>query len=112
VKNLSHSPLQTIAATAGRSARGWLGVGAVVWAVVGGSVALAEGLAPGGLPASEMPKELAAVGLDEHLDSQVDLSLEFQSHNGETVSLESLLSGDIPTLLTLNYYMCEILCLL
>lgn len=110
MKNPSHNSLQTISATAGRAVRGWLGLGAVVWAVVGGTVALAEGLAPGGLPASEMPEELAAVGLDEHLDAQVDLSLEFQSHNGETVSLESLLSGDIPTLLTLNYYTCETLC--
>ena len=57
-----------------------------------------------------MPAELAAVGVDEHLDAQVDLGLEFQSHTGETVDLASLLGGDIPTLLTLNYYTCETLC--
>ncbi|HCH61576.1 MAG: hypothetical protein CL927_12565 [Deltaproteobacteria bacterium] len=72
--------------------------------------ALAEGLAPGGRPASDMPEEMAAVAVDEHLDAQVDLSLRFNSHTGESVTLESLLTGDIPTLLTLNYYTCETLC--
>ena len=75
-----------------------------------GNVAWAEGLAPGGRPASDMPEELSAVAVDEHLDAQVDLGLQFQDHTGKTVALGNLVTGDIPTLLTLNYYTCETLC--
>lgn len=75
-----------------------------------GAPAGAEGLAPGGRPASDMPEELAAVGLDEHLEAQVDLGLEFRSHDGSVVSMQDLLVGEVPTLLTLNYYTCETLC--
>lgn len=57
-----------------------------------------------------MPEQLAAVGVDEHLDAQVDLSLSFETHDGATVTLEELLGGEVPTLLTLNYYTCETLC--
>ncbi len=71
---------------------------------------MAEGLAPGGRPAADMPEELAAVAVDEHLGQQVDMSLQFRSHTGETVRFGDLVGGDIPTLLTLNYYTCETLC--
>ena len=84
--------------------------GGLVGAATVGSLAWAEGLAPGGRPASDMPEELAAVAVDEHLDAQVDLSLQFQDHTGKTVTLGDLVTGDIPTLLTLNYYTCETLC--
>ena len=39
-----------------------------------------------------------------------DLDLSFTTHTGDTVTLGSLVEGDIPTLLTLNYYTCETLC--
>ena len=83
-----------------------LGIGLHTWS----PPAAAEGLAPGGLPADQMPAELAAVGVDEHLEAQVDLALEFRSHDGSSVALADLLSGEVPTLLTLNYYTCETLC--
>lgn len=92
------------------AAAGLLAVG-----VTAASPAMAEGLgggslAPGGRPASDMPEELAAVAVDEHLDAQVDLSLRFESHDGSEVVLNDLLKGEVPTLLTLNYYTCETLC--
>ena len=78
----------------------------MVGLTVMGNVAWAEGSAPGGRPASDMPEELSAVAVDPNTsDAQVDLGLQFQDHTGKTVVLGDLVTGDIPTLLTLNYYM-------
>jgi protein SCO1/2 len=57
-----------------------------------------------------MPAELAAVDVEEHLGAKVDPELVFQSSDGATVKMGDLLVGDVPTLLTLNYFTCETLC--
>ena len=90
-----------------------LGVGAaVVMCFVGGmsTTAGAEGLRDAGLPADQMPAELAAVDVEEHLGAVVDPALTFRSESGAPVSMGDLLVGDVPTLLTLNYFTCETLC--
>jgi protein SCO1/2 len=46
----------------------------------------------------------------EHLGQQLDLGLEFTDDRGRTVQIRSLLEGDRPVLLTLNYFRCRTLC--
>jgi len=70
----------------------------------------AESLREGGMPASQMPTELAAVDVEEHLDALVDPALTFRSDDGSEVTMGELLVGDVPTMLTLNYFTCETLC--
>lgn len=69
-----------------------------------------EGLGTGRRLADEVPPELAAVAVDEHLGAPVDPSLSFRAEDGSIVRLGDLLTGDIPTLVTLNYFTCETLC--
>ena len=70
----------------------------------------AESLSQGGMPAAQMPSELAVVDVEEHLDAEVDPALVFRSDTGVEVTMGELLVGDVPTLLTLNYFTCETLC--
>ena len=60
--------------------------------------------------AEDLPRELEGVGVDERLAEQLDLSLEFTDHNGETVTLADYVRGDVPVVFTLNYYGCPMLC--
>jgi len=60
--------------------------------------------------AEQLPKELEGVGITEHLGDSVDLNLTFADHTGKMVALRELVRGDIPVLLTLNYYGCPMLC--
>jgi len=95
-----------------------LSQGAALWGLVLGlSVAAgmpmqahAESLSQGGMPAAQMPSELAVVDVEEHLDAEVDPALVFRSDTGVEVTMGELLVGDVPTLLTLNYFTCETLC--
>ena len=60
--------------------------------------------------AEALPAELEGVTVVERLGEQVDPDLSFVDHTGATVRMADLLEGDIPVLLTLNYYTCETLC--
>ena len=60
--------------------------------------------------AEQLPKELEGVGITEHLGQSVDLNLTFADHTGKMVALRDLVRGDIPVLLTMNYYGCPMLC--
>lgn len=60
--------------------------------------------------AEALPTELEGVTVVERLGEQVDPDLSFVDHTGATVRMADLLEGDIPVLLTLNYYTCETLC--
>lgn len=62
-------------------------------------------------PASIDPSELDGVGIDQKLDSRIDLDLEFVDANGETVVLRELFRGK-PVVLSLVYYECPMLCTL
>ncbi|HEX6851915.1 MAG TPA: SCO family protein [Candidatus Polarisedimenticolaceae bacterium] len=59
-----------------------------------------------------LPKELEGVGVDEKLDAQVPLDLEFTDDLGRKVTLRDFVRGDKPVVLTLNYYRCPMLCTL
>jgi len=54
-----------------------------------------------------IPKE---AGIEEHLDQQVDLELEFIDTNGSAVPLRSLIRPNRPALIVPVYYRCPRLC--
>jgi protein SCO1/2 len=56
------------------------------------------------------PEELVDVRIDEQLDAQLPLDLEFYDEDGRTVRLRDYFDGRRPVVLTLNYYRCPMLC--
>ncbi len=58
------------------------------------------------------PRGLDGVGLTDRLDNQVPLDLAFTDENGRSVTLRDLVRPARPTILTLNYYRCPMLCTL
>jgi len=62
-------------------------------------------------PASQVdPASLKDVGIDQHLDEQVPLDLQFKDENGSTVRLGDYFKKGRPVILTLVYYQCPMLC--
>ncbi|MFN3412976.1 MAG: SCO family protein [Thermoanaerobaculum sp.] len=59
--------------------------------------------------AEPLPKELEGVGIEERPGAQVPLDAVFLDENGRDVRLAELLNGK-PTILTLVYYRCPMLC--
>ncbi len=53
---------------------------------------------------------MKGIDVDEHLGLEVDPSLRFVDHNGESVTLGDYLDGKRPVLLTMNYFRCPVLC--
>lgn len=62
-----------------------------------------------GIAASERPKALEGVGIDQRLDEQVPLELAFRDEAGRAVRLADYF-GKRPVLLALVYYDCPMLC--
>jgi protein SCO1 len=63
-----------------------------------------------GVPsAGAMPELLQDVGLDQQLNTQLPLNLEFKDEQGRTVRLGDFF-GKRPVILTLAYYECPMLC--
>ncbi|MBL8189081.1 MAG: SCO family protein [Acidobacteria bacterium] len=60
-------------------------------------------------PAGVRPPVLKDVGIDQLLDQQVPLDLEFKDENGRTVKLRDY-AGNKPIILSLVYYDCPQLC--
>lgn len=60
-------------------------------------------------PAGVRPPVLKDVGIDQLLDQQVPLDLEFTDENGRTVKLQDY-AGSKPIILSLVYYDCPQLC--
>ena len=56
------------------------------------------------------PKELEGVGIDEKLGAQLPLERVFTDSDGQPRTLGSVLEGDKPVILTLNYSNCPMLC--
>lgn len=56
------------------------------------------------------PKRLGGIDIEEHLDSQLPLDLEFSDTQGQTVELSKFVRGDLPVIFTLNYSDCPMLC--
>ena len=62
-------------------------------------------------PASQVaPSDLANVGIDQRLNQQVPLDLEFKDETGKTVKLGDFFHSGRPVILNLVYYTCPMLC--
>ncbi len=59
---------------------------------------------------TEVPKELADIGIDEKLGTQLDLSMKFKDDNGNEVTLGSFFDGKHPVIISPIYYSCPGLC--
>jgi len=57
-----------------------------------------------------MPRDLQGVDVQERLGEKIPADLTFTDHTGKRVQLKELVHGDVPVLLTLNYYRCKMLC--
>ena len=91
--------------------RGNASVGAVARVLAVLLVALAL-LAPSDVRAqiAGMPRELAHVGVNEHLDGQLPLDTSFRDHTGKPVKLRDFFDGKRPVVLTFAYHSCPVLC--
>jgi cytochrome c oxidase subunit II len=85
-----------------------IGSGSVVLSQPGYPSAPA-GSQPRSTPASQRPPVLDRVGIDQHLNEQLPLDLEFRDETGKTVKLRDYF-GSKPVLLTPVYYECPQLC--
>jgi len=56
------------------------------------------------------PKQLAGVGITEHLDTPIPKDLAFTDSDGHEVTLGQLFDGHRPVVLTMNYSNCPMLC--
>src|SRR5271167_3295648 len=62
-------------------------------------------------PASQMsPADLSNIGIDQRLNQQVPLDLEFKDETGKTVKLGDYFHWGRPVILNLVYYTCPMLC--
>jgi protein SCO1/2 len=62
-------------------------------------------------PASQVaPADLANVGINQRLNQQVPLDLEFKDETGKTVKLGDYFRSGKPVILNLVYYTCPMLC--
>jgi protein SCO1/2 len=57
-----------------------------------------------------LPADLQGVGVDEHLNRQIDLGLTFTAENGYPVRLADFFHQGKPVILNLVYYSCPMLC--
>ena len=64
-----------------------------------------------GLTAETSPPALARIGIDQKLDAQLPLDLQFRDESGKTVRLGQYF-GEKPVVLSLVYYECPMLCTL
>jgi protein SCO1 len=62
-----------------------------------------------GTPADQQPLILKKVGVQQRLNTQLPLNLEFRDETGKTVQLGDYF-GQRPVILSLVYYQCKILC--
>lgn len=76
------------------------------------ALAAAKPVTPDRIPDRQeaLPKPLEGVGIDEHLDTELPLDLEFTDERGERVRLRDYFDGRVPVILTLNYSDCPMLC--
>lgn len=87
-------------------------IGLIVTAGLIAAPAFAQGPLPKhepGDPASSRPGILGRIGIDQRLNEQVPLDLEFVDENGRTVKLGDYF-GKRPVLLAMVYYECPMLC--
>lgn len=75
----------------------------VAWAMVAAAPVMAQ-------LADQVPPQLEEVGIEEHLEAEVPMDLEFRDEYGAVVTLGDYFDGTKPVILTLNYYKCPMLC--
>lgn len=76
------------------------------------STAFAQAVPKGDLgqaPANQKPAILDHVGIDQHLNQQIPLDLNFVDENGQPVQLRQYF-GQKPVILTMVYFQCPMLC--
>jgi len=65
----------------------------------------------GSKPASQVtPDDLKNVGIDQRLDQELPLALQFKDESGKTVKLGDYFKSGRPVILNLVYYTCPMLC--
>jgi protein SCO1/2 len=57
-----------------------------------------------------LPKRLEGIDVEEHLEATVPKALAFVDDGGRTVMYDEVVRGKLPTILTLNYSDCPMLC--
>lgn len=65
---------------------------------------------PAGQAAGVTPPEFKGIGIDQRLNQQVPLDLQFKDETGKTVKLGDYFSSGRPVILNLVYYTCPMLC--
>lgn len=70
------------------------------------------GLAPTPGPTTAVAPELADVGIDSVLNAEIPTDVHFTTSEGRAVTLHDLMISGKPTILTMNYYECPMLCTL
>lgn len=65
---------------------------------------------PAPMVASEAPKELEGVGIDEKLGAKIDFNLRVKDDNGQEVTLGSFFDGKHPVIISPVYFACPGLC--
>lgn len=89
-----------------------LGPGLVAAAHATNTIAPNMPVMPGTSTTTEAAKELKDVDIEEKLGSEVPLDAEFTTSEGKKAKLSELMLAGKPTILTLNYYECPMLCTL
>jgi protein SCO1/2 len=65
---------------------------------------------PGGTASQVNPPEFKDIGIDQRLNQQVPLNLQFKDETGKTVRLGDYFESGRPVILNLVYYTCPMLC--
>src|SRR6516162_6954904 len=83
--------------------------------VLAGAVAMAQPpsafMRDASKPSAQVsPDDLKNVGIDQRLDQQVPLALQFKEETGRTVKLGDYFQSGRPVILNLVYYTCPMLC--
>ena len=82
---------------------------ALVLVVACSAFAQSMGTSPVGIPANVKPQGLENVGVEQRLNEQLPLDLEFRDETGKTVKLGDYF-GSKPVVLSFVYYRCPMLC--
>ncbi|MNJ93410.1 hypothetical protein D3C87_110900 [compost metagenome] len=65
---------------------------------------------PAPMVASEQPKELEGIGIDQKLGEKLDLNLQVRNDDGSVVPLKSFFDGKHPIIISPVYFSCPGLC--
>lgn len=61
-------------------------------------------------PAERLPSQLGNVGIEQRLNQEIPLNLQFHDETGQTVTLAQYFHPGRPVVLSLVYFRCRILC--